>query len=109
MTENNLQQAMLPEGCTVLSNDWGTAPGCAFEAEGVRVSCSPVQPGSAGNVHPRGPALSCKSGDGTILSRSCGSSVWGSPPWSLCSRPDERHDQPHPGPLCQGGDCGAAH
>ena len=30
MTENNLQQAMLPEGCTVLSNDWGTAPGCAF-------------------------------------------------------------------------------
>ena len=32
MTENNLQQAMLPEGCTVLVNDWGTAPGCAFQA-----------------------------------------------------------------------------
>ncbi len=32
MTENNLQQAMLPEGCTVLDNDWGTAPGCAFQA-----------------------------------------------------------------------------
>lgn len=27
MTDNNLQQAMLPEGCTVLANDWGTAPG----------------------------------------------------------------------------------
>ena len=27
MTENNLQQAMLPEGCTVFANDWGTAPG----------------------------------------------------------------------------------
>ena len=24
MTENNLQQAMLPEGCVVLHNDWGT-------------------------------------------------------------------------------------
>ncbi|MEG2120251.1 MAG: molybdopterin-binding protein, partial [Pseudoflavonifractor sp.] len=37
MTENNLQQAYLPEGCTILENDWGTAPGCAFEAEGVHV------------------------------------------------------------------------
>ena len=44
MTENNLQQAMLPEGCTVLSNDWGTAPGCAFEAEGVRVVMLPGPP-----------------------------------------------------------------
>ena len=35
MTDNNLQQAMLPEGCTILPNDWGTAPGCAFEADGV--------------------------------------------------------------------------
>lgn len=44
MTENNLQQAMLPEGCTVLQNDWGTAPGCAFEAEGVRVIMLPGPP-----------------------------------------------------------------
>ena len=36
MTENNLQQAMLPEGCTILTNDWGTAPGCAFFADGVQ-------------------------------------------------------------------------
>ena len=44
MTENNLQQAMLPEGCTVLANDWGTAPGCAFQAEGVPVIMLPGPP-----------------------------------------------------------------
>ncbi len=44
MTENNLQQAMLPEGCTILQNDWGTAPGCAFEAEGVHVVMLPGPP-----------------------------------------------------------------
>ena len=41
MTDNNLQQAMLPEGCVILENDWGTAPGCAFEAEGVHVIMLP--------------------------------------------------------------------
>ena len=44
MTENNLQQAYLPEGCTIFSNDWGTAPGCAFEADGVRVIMLPGPP-----------------------------------------------------------------
>jgi len=44
MTENNLQQAMLPEGCTILQNDWGTAPGCAFEADGVHVVMLPGPP-----------------------------------------------------------------
>ena len=44
MTENNYQQAMLPEGCTVLANDWGTAPGVAFEADGVRVIMLPGPP-----------------------------------------------------------------
>ena len=44
MTDNNLQQAMLPEGCTILENDWGTAPGCAFEAEGVHVIMLPGPP-----------------------------------------------------------------
>ena len=44
MTENNLQQAMLPEGCTVLVNDWGTAPGCAFEADGCHVIMLPGPP-----------------------------------------------------------------
>ena len=44
MSENNLQQAMLPEGCTVLENDWGTAPGCAFESEGCHVIMLPGPP-----------------------------------------------------------------
>ena len=44
MTDNNLQQAYLPEGCTILENDWGTAPGCAFEAEGVHVVMLPGPP-----------------------------------------------------------------
>lgn len=44
MTENNLQQAMLPEGCTVLENDWGTAPGVAFEADGIHVLMLPGPP-----------------------------------------------------------------
>ena len=44
VTDNNYQQAMLPEGCTVLDNDWGTAPGVAFEADGVRVIMLPGPP-----------------------------------------------------------------
>ncbi len=44
MTENNLQQAYLPEGCTVLDNAWGTAPGCAFEAGGTYVVMLPGPP-----------------------------------------------------------------
>lgn len=44
MTPNNLKQADLPEGCIVLENDWGTAPGCAFEAEGVHVIMLPGPP-----------------------------------------------------------------
>ena len=44
MTDNNLQQAMLPQGCVILENDWGTAPGCAFEAEGVHVIMLPGPP-----------------------------------------------------------------
>ena len=43
-TENNLQQADLPVGCTVLHNDWGTAPGCAFEKDGVHVIMLPGPP-----------------------------------------------------------------
>ena len=44
MTENNLQQAYLPEGCDVLDNAWGTAPGCAFEADGSYVVMLPGPP-----------------------------------------------------------------
>lgn len=44
MTPNNEKQAVLPEGCTVLENDWGTAPGCAFEAQGCHVIMLPGPP-----------------------------------------------------------------
>ncbi len=44
MTENNLQQAMLPEGCTVFHNNCGTAPGCAFEKDGKIVVMLPGPP-----------------------------------------------------------------
>ena len=44
ITPNNLQQVMLPEGSTALRNDWGTAPGCVFSAEGVMVIMLPGPP-----------------------------------------------------------------
>lgn len=44
MTENNMNQALLPEGCTIFPNDWGTAPGCAFEAQGKHVIMLPGPP-----------------------------------------------------------------
>ena len=45
MTANNAQQFYLPEGAEVFQNDWGTAPGCAFQGEdGVRVIMLPGPP-----------------------------------------------------------------
>ena len=44
MTENNMQQVYLPVGCEILHNDWGTAPGCAFEKDGVHVLMLPGPP-----------------------------------------------------------------
>lgn len=44
MTENNFQQAYLPEGCTIFHNGVGTAPGCAFEAEGKHILMLPGPP-----------------------------------------------------------------
>lgn len=43
-TDNNYSQAMLPEGCTVFHNLWGTAPGCAFEKDGKTVLMMPGPP-----------------------------------------------------------------
>ena len=70
MTENNYQQAMLPEGCTVLDNDWGTAPGVAFEADGVRVIMLPGPPRECAMMfrHRALPYLQ-KLSDGVIASR----------------------------------------
>ena len=44
MTDNNLQQAWLPEGCAILENRWGTAPGCAFQSGGNYVVMLPGPP-----------------------------------------------------------------
>ena len=44
MPENNVQQAMLPVNCTVFDNPVGTAPGCAFEENGVHVLMLPGPP-----------------------------------------------------------------
>ena len=49
MTENNLQQAMLPEDCQIFENAWGTAPGCVFKSGGKHVIMLP------------GPPMECKS------------------------------------------------
>lgn len=70
MTENNLQQAMLPEGCTILQNDWGTAPGCAWEQDGQTVIMLPGPPRECSAMlrHRVVPYLKNK-GDGEIYSR----------------------------------------
>ena len=44
MPPGTLRQAELPEGCTVFDNPVGTAPGCAFEADGVHVLMLPGPP-----------------------------------------------------------------
>ena len=69
MTENNLQQAQLPEGCTVFPNDRGTAPGCAFEAEGKHVLMLPGPPSECRNMFEKQavPYLSAL-GEGVIVS-----------------------------------------
>jgi len=44
MPESNLKQAELPEGCVIFDNGVGTAPGCAFEAEGKHILMLPGPP-----------------------------------------------------------------
>lgn len=43
-TENNWKQAMLPEGCIVLDNHNGTAPGAVIETESAKVILLPGPP-----------------------------------------------------------------
>lgn len=43
-TDNNRKQAMLPEGCLVLPNDRGTAPGCVMESGDKKVILLPGPP-----------------------------------------------------------------
>jgi nicotinamide-nucleotide amidase len=70
MTENNYQQAWLPEGCTIFTNDWGTAPGCAFEADGVHVIMLPGPPSECTAMFQyRAVPYLEKLADGAIVSR----------------------------------------
>lgn len=44
MTESNKKQAMLPEGQTVMPNNFGTAPGCIIQKDGKTVILLPGPP-----------------------------------------------------------------
>ncbi len=44
MVSNQRKQAMMPEGCTVFYNDWGTAPGCGFKSGNNHVLMLPGPP-----------------------------------------------------------------
>ena len=44
MTDNNLRQAYFPEGCKILDNDEGTAPGCLIEQKGKVIILLPGPP-----------------------------------------------------------------
>ena len=57
MTENNVKQAMLPEGCEIFENEWGTAPGCVSPS-----SCCPALPGRCGTCLTAAYVPGCKSG-----------------------------------------------
>lgn len=70
VTPNNYQQAYLPQGSVPFQNDWGTAPGCGFECDGVRVVMLPGPPSECG------PMFRCRAvpyladwADGVIVSR----------------------------------------
>ncbi|MDR2649115.1 MAG: competence/damage-inducible protein A [Clostridiales bacterium] len=44
MTTTNKKQAMMPEGCLILTNDNGTAPGCCIERDGKTLFMLPGPP-----------------------------------------------------------------
>lgn len=44
ISENNKKQAYFPEGCTILKNDCGTAPGCIIDEKGKIVILLPGPP-----------------------------------------------------------------
>ena len=68
-TPNNLQQCYLPAGAVRLVNDWGTAPGCVIEKDGLTVIMLPGPPKECANMmrHRVLPYLQSK-GDGVIVS-----------------------------------------
>lgn len=44
MTDNNIKQAMMPEGCIILKNNHGTAPGCIIEKDNKYIVLMPGPP-----------------------------------------------------------------
>ena len=69
MTPSNEQQADLPEGCHIIHNPVGTAPGCIFEKDGITVAMLPGVPKECRYLteHALIPWLKSKS-EGTIVS-----------------------------------------
>ena len=51
ITDNNWKQAYVPEGCIVLDNDNGTAPGIIMEGEKTRVILLPGPPNELSLIH----------------------------------------------------------
>ena len=88
MTPNNEKQAMLPEGCEVLVNDWGTAPAVRSMPRAAMSSCCPALPPSVppcSNIAPA-PIWSASApmdrSSVPVLSRS---SAWVRAPWKTSS------------------------
>jgi len=70
ITQNNYQQAYLPEGCVPFQNDRGTAPGCGFEAQGIRVLMLPGPPSECGPMfRDKGVPFLSDLTDGVIVNR----------------------------------------
>lgn len=67
MTENNLQQAYLPENCTVFENHNGTAPGCAFREGGVHVLMLPGPPHECALMFDTGAAAYLRALSGDVI------------------------------------------
>lgn len=73
MTDNNRKQAMMPEGCIILQNPNGTAPGCIIEGEDGKIAV--MMPGPPREMRPMfdGPVTDYLQrrfgGDGVLVSR----------------------------------------
>ena len=72
MTKNTEQQAWFPKGCTIIPNDWGTAPSCAIEKDGHTVIMLPGPPREMKNIWNKyvAPMLAAKQ-DEVLVSRYC--------------------------------------
>ncbi len=69
MNDNNRRQAMVPEHCTVLPNQTGTAPGMMFEKEGIIIISMPGVPLEMKHIMQEHvlPMIARKAGKGVIL------------------------------------------